>query len=60
MRKKRRIIRKAAALLALMGVFTSQVFAASLVETASATYFSEGLRQRLELGGPRGKGVPRD
>ena len=39
MRKKRRIIRKAAALLALMGVFTSQVFAASLVETASATYF---------------------
>ena len=39
MKKKRRIIRKAAALLALVGVFTSQVFAASLVETASATYF---------------------
>ena len=39
MKKRLRIIRKAAALLALLGVCTSQVFAASLVETASATYF---------------------
>ena len=39
MKKKRRIIRKAAAIAAVLGLFTGQVFAASLVETASATYF---------------------